>query len=340
MCLGKDAKESIPPLSHNDKVINDPNEKADLFNTFFQLQSKLDDTNIIVPTLPAPTVTIDSIHLKAQEIYSILKTLQIGKACGPDMIHNRILREIADSVSPLLTDLFKTSLSTAKVPDIWKQSNISPVFKKDDKTNVENYRPISLISSVGKTFEKAAYKHIYNFILANQIITPFQSGFMPGDSTVNQLTDMYNTFCRALDEGKEVRVVFCDISKAFDRVWHRGLLAKLYHYGIIGNLHKWFENYLTDRIQRVTIPGGSSDWVSVNAGVPQGSILGPLLFLLYINDIVHQINSSIRLFADDTSIYIIVDFPDSAAQILNIDLERIANWAAKWLVNFNANKNE
>ena len=259
--------------------------------------------------------------METQEIYSNLKTLQVGKACGPDLINNRILREIADSVSPVLTDIFNTSLFTAKVPDIWKQSNVSPVFKKDDKTNVENYRPISLISSVGKTFEKVVYKHIHNFILANQIITPFQSGFMPGDSTVNQLTDMYNTFCRALDEGKEVRVVFCDISKAFDRVWYRGLLAKLYHYGIIGNLHKWFENYLTDRIQRVTISFGSSDWVSVNAGVPQGSILGPLLFLLYINYIVHEINSSIRLFADDTSIYIIVDFPDSAAQILNIDLE-------------------
>ena len=107
MCLGKDAKESTPPLSHNDKVINDPNEKADLFNMFFQSQSQLDDTNIIVPTLPAPTVTIDSIHLETQEIYSILKTLHVGKACGPDhdMINNRILREIADSVSPILTDI-------------------------------------------------------------------------------------------------------------------------------------------------------------------------------------------------------------------------------------------
>ena len=219
MCLGKDAKESIPPLSHNDKVINDPNEKADLFNICFQSQSQLDDTDTNVPTLPA----MNSIHLETQEIHSILKILQVGKACGPDLINNRILREIADSVSPVLTYMFNTSLLTAKVPDVWKQSNVSPVFKKDDKTNVENYRLISLISFVGKTFEKVVYKHIHNFILANQIITPFQSGFMLGDSTVNQLTDMYNAFCRALDDGKEVRVVFCDTSKAFDRVWHRGL---------------------------------------------------------------------------------------------------------------------
>ena len=145
---------------------------------------------------------------------------------------------------------------------------------------------------------------------------------------------MYNTFCHALDEGKEVRVVFCDISKAFDRVWHRGLLAKLYHYGITGNLHNWFDSYLSNRFQRVTTPGGCSEWVEIKAGVPQGSILGPFLFLLYINDIVHEIHSNIRLFADDTTIYIIVDVPDSAAQILNIDLERIAHWAAKWLVGF------
>ena len=152
-----------------------------------------------------------------------------------------------------------------------------------------------------KAFEKAIHKHVHNFILASQIITPFQSGFMPWDSTVNQLTDMNNTFCQALDEGKEVCVVFC-MSKAFDRVWHRGLLAKLYHYGITGNLHRWFVSYLSNRFQRVTIPGGISDWVEILAGVPQGPMLGPLLFLLFIYDIVREINYNIRLFADDTSI--------------------------------------
>ena len=119
------------------------------------------------------------------------------------------------------------------------------------------------------------------------------------------------------------RVVFCDISKAFDRVWHRCLLAKLYHYGITCILHRWLVSYLSNRNQRVTVPGGISDWVEILAGVPKGSILGPLLFLLFINDMVRENNSNIRLFADDTIIYIIVDFPDSAAQILNIDFEPI-----------------
>ena len=135
---------------------------------------------------------------------------------------------------------------------------------------------------MGKTFEKAIFKHVRNFLLYNQIITPLQSGFTSGDSTVNQLLDNYNTFCRALDEGKEVQAVFCDISKAFDRVWHRGLIAKLKHYGIDGPLLAWFESYLANRRQRVVLPNGNSDWKEIKAGVPQGSILGPLLFILFI----------------------------------------------------------
>ena len=215
------------------------------------------------------------------------------------------------------------------VPDIWKRANVSPVHKKDDKGSVDNYRPISLLSSVGKTMENLVHKHVHNYLLENSIITSFQSGFTAGDSSVNQLVELYNTFCQALDEGKEVRSVFCDISKAFDRVWHRGLIAKLKHYGIWGPLLNWFQSYLTNRFQRVVIPGGISEWLEILAGVPQGSILGPLLFIMFINDIVKEIHSNIRLFADDTSLYIIVDFPDSAAQILNVDLERIYEWAVQ-----------
>ena len=151
-------------------------------------------------------------------------------------------------------------------------------------------------------------------------MSALQSGFIPGDSTVNQLVDIYNTFCKSLDEGKEVRAVFCDISKAFDRVWHRGLLFKLESIGVSDSLLLWFKSYLADRKKRVVLPGAVSAWKYIKAGVPQGSILRPLLFLIYINDIVVDIHSSIRLFADDTSLYIIVDNPQQAANLLNADL--------------------
>ena len=149
-----------------------------------------------------------------------------------------------------------------------------------------------------------------------------------------------NTFCQALDAGKEVRAIFCDISKAFDRVWHAGLIHKLKSAGISGNLLSWFTNYLTGRKQRVVMSNVQSARNFITAGVPQGSILGPLLFLLFINDIVHDIGSSIRLFADDTSLYIIVEDPIVAAELLNADLEKIAEWALKWLVKFNPLKTE
>ena len=135
-------------------------------------------------------------------------------------------------------------------------------------------------------------------------------------------------------------MVFCDISKAFDRVWHAGLIYKLRASGVSGNLLRWFENYLQNRYQRVVIPGAKSDWNYIRAGVPQGSIIGPLLFLLYINAIVKDIGSNIRLFADDTSLYIIVENPEVAADILNTDLAKVAAWAKTWLVTFNALKTD
>lgn len=134
--------------------------------------------------------------------------------------------------------------------------------------------------------ERCIHEHVYNYCIANNIITPLQSGFVRGDSTTYQLTDIYNSFCEVVDSGKEVCVVFCDISKASDRVWHDGLLFKLSGIGISGRLLYWFRNYLADRKQRVVIKGCTSEFKLMEAGIPQGSILGPFLFLIYINDIV------------------------------------------------------
>ena len=174
----------------------------------------------------------------------------------------------------------------------------------------------------------------------NSILTLYQSGFTPGDSTPNQLTFLYDTFCDALDAGKVIRVGLCNISKAFDRVWHRGLLCKLKAAGVTGTALKWFRSYLSNRKQRVVLLGVLSDWQNVKAGVPLGSILGPLLCLVFINDIVSDINSNIRLFADDTTLYIIVENLLTAAIVLNSDMQKIDSWADLWLVKFNPLKFE
>ena len=136
-------------------------------------------------------------------------------------------KKLASLLSRPLSNLFNFSLATGKVPLLWKEANVTPIFKKDDPSVVSNYRPISLLSAVGKVLEKVVHEHLFNYIRDHEILSALQSGFISGDSTVNQLVDIYNTFCKSLDEGKEVRAVFCDISKAFDRVWHRGLLFKL-----------------------------------------------------------------------------------------------------------------
>ena len=188
------------------------------------------------------------------------------------------------------------------MPSSYKEANVCPVPKKVDLSVVSKHRPISLLNSEDKVFERLTFKHLYNHFCDNNLLSSLQSGFIPGDSTVNQLTYLYNVFCQALDLGKEVRAVFCDISKAFDRVWHAGLLLKLQAAGVSDKVLAWFKSYLFDRRQRVVIPGATSDWTFIQAGVSQRSILGPLLFLVYINDIVIDIGSNISLFADDTSL--------------------------------------
>ena len=332
---------SFPPLIKNEDIYSEDMDKANLLNQFFAEQTHLDETNsTLPPDIPLPPQSLDLISTTPQEVEIMLKTLKLGKAAGPDAINNRILKELSHPLSFPLCDLFNFSLLKGKVPAIWKEANVTPVFKKDDPSCVSSYRPISLLNTIGKVLEKVIHKHVFNFFRDHDILTPLQSGFVPQDSTANQLVDIYNTFCKALDEGKEVRAVFCDISKAFDRVWHRGLLYKLQAVGISGPLLQWFTDYLNNRKQRVVLPGVASNWLFLKAGVPQGSILGPLLFVLYINDIVDDIQSTIRLFADDTSLYVIVDDPPTAAGQLNSDLAKIHSWAKKWLVTFNPSKSE
>ncbi|MEW8185640.1 MAG: reverse transcriptase family protein [Candidatus Thiodiazotropha endolucinida] len=330
---------SIPPLNVNGDILESDLDKATALNSFFATQSTLDDSNASLPAVGnTDHPLLDSITITNQEVLDVLTTLNVSKSCGPDSINPRLLKEGAQYLQIPLTYIFNASLSHCRFPNAWKKANVTPIHKKNEKTLPNNYRPISLLSIIGKAMERCVHKHIYNYVLDNNLISPFQSGFTCNDSTTNQLLYLYHSFCEAVDSGKEVRVVFCDISKAFDRVWHRGLLFKLSSVGIKGKMLQWFSSYLSNRTQRVVLNGQNSEWVTVKAGVPQGSILGPLLFLLYINDIVNRIKTNIRLFADDTSLFIIVDTPERAAGSLNSDLQEINQWATEWLVDFNPSK--
>ena len=288
----------------------------------------------------AVTSRLSRLVLTPDEVESVLESLADGKASGQNGVNNKVLKEFANEISEPLCSFFNHSLNLGSFPSPWKDANIYPIPKKGDLSHLTNHRPVSLLNAESKVLERLVFKHLFNHLRDNNILTPLQSGFIPGDSTVNQLTFLYNTFCRALDEGKEIRVVFCDIKKAFDRVWHAGLLHKLNACGISDTLLDWFKDYLSQRRQRIVLPGVYSEWAYTKAGVPQGSVVGPLLFLIYINDIVTDIGSNIRLFADDTSLYIIVTDPDTSADLLSLDLMKISDWANKWLVIFQPPKTD
>ena len=203
------------------------------------------------------------------------------------------------------------------------------MHKKESKNILKNYRPISLLPVCGKIFEKCIYNSLYSYLESNNILSKFQSGFRKGDSCISQLLaithEIYSNFdaCPSLD----TRGIFLDISKAFDRVWHDGLLYKLKLYGINGPLLNLLKSFLTNRFQRVVHNGQTSNWKEILADVPQGSILGPLFFLIFINDIADGIHSNIKIFADDTSIFSVMKNSISASVTLTEDLNLISNWA-------------
>ena len=210
-----------------------------------------------------------------------------------------------------------------------------PIFKKESENNASNYRPISLLSSLSKVLEKAVHYHLYTYLNHHSLLTVKNSGFKQKDSTVNQLLSIVHKLYSGLDNKENACLVFLDISKAFDRVWHEGLLFKLKQLGISGTLIKWLESYLALRKQRVIFDGCCSDVSYVEAGVPQGSILGPLLFLVSINDLVTDLKCDPHLFADDTSLLDIFTNPLTSSLKINRDLERIYKWGRLWRVKIN-----
>ena len=212
---------------------------------------------------------INTVVIKREEILSLIRNLNPNKATGADEISARMLLICDDSVVLPLMIIFSNILETSVYPDQWKLANVVPVYKKDDKQLVKNYRPISLLPICGKIFEKLIFDSLYAHLVSNNLITKNQSGFVPGDSCTNQLLFLINEIQKAFENSKslEVRAVFLDISKAFDKVWHEGLIFKLRQNGVCGKLLGFFVSYLSNRKQRVSINGSCSEFAAIESGV-------------------------------------------------------------------------
>ena len=225
------------------------------------------------------------------------------KSSGPDNICCRILKELASEFAPILCNIFTQSLETGQIPDDWSTAFVTPIFKKGSRSLPENYRPVSLTSVPCKILEHIICSHIHKHLDNHHILSAFQHGFRGGHSCESQLLVTLSDLFYWRDKRVQVDVAVLDFAKTFDTVPHQSLLGKLDHYGIQGPILNWIRAFLTGRTQCVVVDGEKSDFVPVQSGVPQGTVLGPLLFLLHINDLPECVSSSVRLFADDCLLY-------------------------------------
>ena len=236
-------------------------------------------------------------------------------------------KTFAPQCAQILQVIFAQSYVSGNLPEEWKKALVSPVFKKDDKSLPSNYRPISLTCISCKIMEHVLRCHLSNHLEINNILTPHQHAFQKGFSTETQLISVLDDWLSSLDKQTMTDVLLIDFSKAFDSVPHQRLLLKLNYYGITGNSLSWIEDFLLDRTQCVQVSGTRSSWISVTSGVPQGTVLGLLLFLTYISDIVHNLNSEINLFADEAVLYSEVSNVH-VVSLFQQDLDTLSCWAA------------
>ena len=274
-------------------------------------------------------------------VKKVITNLDSSKASGPDCIPVVILKNCEPELSYILAKLFNKCLKESCFPDCWKVSSVVPVFKNvGERSTAKNYRPVSHLSVVCKVFEKLVNNRIIDHLEKCGLFSDFQYGFRSSRSIADLLIVVSDRMSGA------TRALALDISKAFDRVWHAGLLHKLKSYGISGQIFGLISSFLSNRRLRVVLDGKSSQEYPVNAGVPQGSILGPTLFLLYINDLPDDVICNIAIYADDTTLYSKCDLASDLWQQLELatelesDLRDTVGWGRKWLVDFNAGKTQ
>ena len=302
--LNKD-KSAILSLFNGPEVLSSASDKAKLFAENFSLNSNLDDLGVSLPVFPCRTnLKLHNIFITPKIVRKVVMNLDLSKASGRNCIPVVVLKNCEPELSYILAELFNKCLKESCFPDCWKVLSVVPVFKNvGEKSTAKNYRPVSLLSVVSKVFEKLLNNRIVDHLEKCGLFSDFQYGFRSSRSTADLLTVVSDRIARAFNRSGASRAVALDISKAFDRVWHADLVHKLKSYGISGQIFSLISSFLSNRRLRVVLDGKSSQEYPVNAGVPQGSILGPTLFLLYINDLPDDVICDIAIYADDTTLY-------------------------------------
>ena len=333
---------SISTLINNGEVTEDSGGKSELLNKFFVSKAKVVGENDEVPILDRDEniTEVNNINTSPIEVAKIMRGLKKSNIshCG---IPGKFISLISTPLSFALSKLFNNLFEEGIFPSLWKISHVTAVYKyKGKKSDVANYRPISLLPTLSKICESIIHKRLLDHCLENNIITVKQAAYLQGDSTVQQLLYIVDKIKKQWTKGNITHGIFLDVKAAFDKVWHRGLLAKLSQIGVGGEMLTILTSYLSGRHQAVVVDGHVSSVKPITAGVPQGSRLGPLLFIIYINDIVADIESDILIFADDTSLLANGKTSDETRSILERDLARIESWAKKWKVCFGADKSE
>ena len=334
----KKFKNTIKLIKKGNEIGYNDNQIVKIFNNHFSSVFNNKKVNEKVQLLDnIEGHLINNIEINKSIICKYINSLDIGKAAGPDGLSARILKEGMNSISIALDIIFRQSLCTSEVPDDWKMANVTPVYKNGCRESAENYRPISLTSVVCRLLERIIKDSFVNCLQECNIINNSQHGFMKGRSCLTNLLEYLNYVTEQVDCGNAIDVIYLDFAKAFDKVCHVKLVAKLEKLGIGGNLLSWIRNWLNNRKQRVVLNGTKSDWGNVGSGVPQGSVLGPLLFVLYINDLEIGLCSKVWKFADDTKIVrSIKSINDNC--YLQKDLDRLQNWANENQMEFNVKK--
>ena len=333
-------KSNIGPFLENNELIDDPQKKANILKSQFESVFINENIDNVIPNATANSVSLSEIQFTEEDIANHIKELRTNAAAGPDEIPAILLKNCVDQLKYPIYKLWKISFENGTIPSNLKTGLISPIFKGGDRCAPQNYRPVSLTSHITKIFEKIVAKEINNFLETNDLFNEEQHGFRSGRSCLSQLLAHHNSIIEGLEDGSDVDVIYLDFAKAFDKVHHGILLNKLRKLGITGKMNKWLEQFLCNRTQKVSVEGCLSDESAITSGVPQGTVLGPILFLIHISDINKDVeHCRVSSFADDTRILKTIRKPEER-NLLQADLNRIYNWSEKNKMKFNNSKFE